>query len=131
MVFLPGAALEVIINTSSRLQQLDDAHSARAATRVQLTYLRSYEGQGIVSVVCTHACSCKEQRINAHRPARRSYENGGRNESVFSQYDWTVVGRTPNCGVRLTVLNQSTSGAHAFKVRTIVVMSGDHKAAGV
>lgn len=60
----PGDSVRLRIDTSLGL---GDAHGGGGAPReqpsVQLTYLRSYEQAGVLSVECTAGCSCAAQRI--------------------------------------------------------------------
>ena len=125
-----GATLQTTVDTTSRVGVGEDGAAVAnvsSAVIVQLQYLQSYEGQGIVSIHCLRSCWCAEQRIDAHKPAAE----GGRNESVFAEYSFGVTGRTRDCGLRLRVLEETSSGGHGFKVRTLVVMSSDAAEAGL
>lgn len=89
---------------------------------------------GIVRLSCRGGCSCLPHNLDAHaaqrapaarrgvmRPARLAYV---RNESVWSTHEFEVRGRSAECQVRITLLQNSSSGGTKFKVRWLTLSSG-------
>ena len=72
---------------------------------VQLAYLRSYVGMGRARVACA-GCSCREAVVDAHHELKQS--------TIF------LTRLTPTqaheCNITVTVLGESGSGGHKFKV---------------
>ena len=47
------------------------------------------------------------------------------NESVFVRHFFTIRGASARCSLSLLLLNESSSGGHKFKVRSLFIASGD------
>jgi hypothetical protein len=122
----PGATLELLLDTSSRRVGGPSSPPTSPHVQARLHYLASYHDQGILSVRCWQGCACAEQTIDGYRSNAE-----GRNESTFEEHTWSIVGRTTSCRLRLRVLNQTSSGGHYFKLRTLMVSSNDAASYGV
>ena len=127
VALVPGAVLR------ARLEGLAPGEST-----LVLEHLVSYEGMGVARLECVSGCECETQRIDAHRI------NQMRNVSVFEAHTFSARAphaaphtaphtvphqhrthprraTTPPCEIRLTLLRQTSSGGHKFKVRTLTV----------
>ena len=66
---------------------------------------------GKVRISCFADCACAPLVLDAHHDAR------------YSPYDLSWFGATPTgqgrCGVRLTVLDETSSGEHKFKLTAL------------
>ena len=84
---------------------------------VQLEHLVSYQGMGRVRVECQAGCSCEPHIIDGH------HVDGIRNTSVFVFTALAVhaFASPPPCQLQITVLNDSSSGLHKFKMRSLRV----------
>ena len=83
---------------------------------VLLEHLVSYQGMGRVRVECQAGCWCKPHIIDGHRV------DGIRNTSVFVFTALAVHAfALPPCQLQITVLNDSSSGLHKFKMRSLRV----------
>jgi len=91
---------------------------ALARNRIGLGFLKSYERMGIVRATCVHDCDCESLDIDAHT------------HNKFSPLDLQYITTTPRahqaadgrgwrCGIRVTVLNQTSSGQHKFKLTAL------------
>ena len=74
---------------------------------IAVDYLTSYEHMGVVELRCVHGCSCEPQTIDAHAPAERA---------SIRKVAYVHVSRLEGCALRLTVLEQTGSGGHKFKL---------------
>lgn len=117
LALLAGAQLEFAPDT----RLLSSGTQADSQVRLQagLEYLVSYEGMGRAVLRCESFCSCKEQRLDAHRTS------AVRNESVFIRHFFHIRGATDACKISLRVLGESSSGGHKFKVRSLFIAPGD------
>ncbi len=115
--FGPGALLEFAPDT--RVQASGAAEDPQYKVQAGLEYLISYEGMGRSLLRCVRHCSCKEQRLDAHSTSRVH------NESVFVRHFFTIRGASARCSLSLLLLNESSSGGHKFKVRSLFIASGD------
>ena len=81
------------------------------AHRVGVGFLKSYQHMGKVKITCFADCACAPLVLDAHHDAR------------YSPYDLSWFGATPTgqgrCGVRLTVLDETSSGEHKFKLTAL------------
>ena len=127
VALVPGSMLRV------RVAGWNAADSPRA--EMALEHLTSYEGMGVARLECIDECMCEPQVIDAHKT------NEIRNVSVFESHRFPVRARWPlalavrrqrqggaaarewSCGVLITLLDQTQSGQHKFKVRSIEVVS--------
>ena len=91
-----------------------------ALHRVGIGYLKSYEHMGTIAVTCVHDCTCETTRIDAHTSERIS--------PLDLQYFTARVrpsssgeggGGGGRCGIKLTVLNESSSGEYKFKLTAL------------
>ena len=123
VALVPGATLRV------RIDGWNVADSPRA--EIALQHLTSHEGMGAARLECVGECACEPQTVDAHRT------NGIRNVSVFEDHRFEVrairatvrrqrqIGEALawTCDVAITLLPQTRSGKHKFKVRAIEVVS--------
>ena len=80
---------------------------------------------GVALLECVSGCSCAPQRIDAHKTSEI------RNTSVYESHTFTArrgggdgVGPAREwCEVVLTLLAETSSGRHKFKVRSLTVTS--------
>ena len=111
------------------------------ARQLRLEHLVSYEGMGVVRLECLGGCACSPQRIDAHRTSHI------RNVSVFDNFRFAATKAVPQptplsvapveasgaaaagCELTLTVLEETSSQAHKFKVRSVTVTSAPPEAA--
>ena len=130
MGLVPGATLLTRVDIAMASWRANgrqrDAHAS--VIKLSLEYLVSYEKMGVARLTCTTGCSCAPQRINAHQVG------DVRNVSIFAQYEFNVtrtlgelrgpgstLAMTHDCELQLRILEQSSSGGHKFKVRSIIV----------
>ena len=93
---------------------------ASSSAQLALEHLVSYEGMGTARLECIDSCTCEAQTIDAHKTSEI------RNTSVFVEHRFPAtraLGNARPCEVRLTLLDETRSGAHKFKVRAITVTS--------
>ena len=123
VALVPGATLRV------RVEGWNVADSPHA--EIALQHLTSYEGMGMARLECVGECACEPQTVDAHKT------NDIRNVSVFEDHRFEVravratVRRQRQsgealawtCNVAITLLPQTRSGKHKFKVRAIEVVS--------
>ena len=117
LALLPGAQLEFAPDT--RLLSGGTRADPQARLQAGLEYLISYESMGRAVLRCESRCSCREQRLDAHRTSTVH------NESVFIRHFWQIRGATDTCRISLRVLSESSSGGHKFKVRSLFIAPGD------
>jgi hypothetical protein len=87
-----------------------------ADVTVLLEHLVSYQGMGRVLVECQAGCTCMPQVIDGH------YVDPIRNTSVFVETSLAVCAVASQlCQLQITVLNDSSSGLHKFKLRSLRV----------
>ena len=86
-------------------------------------YLKSYDHMGRVLVECAHDCTCDGLVIDAHTsehisPLDLQYFTARRRHEELPPA--THPEPAPRrCGVRLTVLNSTSSGEHKFKLTAL------------
>ena len=119
LALLPGATLDAPLNT--RLAEF--AEDAAATTTASLQYLSApLNGMmGIVSLTCLQhsGCSCSPQTIDGHK-AEGTASNASAS-GAFATRAFEINGASAACVVRLTVLNATNSGGHAFKLRQLTL----------
>jgi len=133
---------------SSELGTVGGAGSPLACASI--SHLTSHEGMGVARVSCVLGCTCTPRKLNAHRVAATGSAHA-RNVSVFEEAKLTLrlLATVPNatatghrgaalrtagpnaehgglglCWVRLRVLEETSSGAHKFKVAMVTVSLG-------
>ncbi|KAJ1640129.1 hypothetical protein T492DRAFT_832329 [Pavlovales sp. CCMP2436] len=114
----PGALLEMAIPAGIA--------GARQPSFV-LQYLRSYVGHGIAEVSCTGGCACGAQRVDSHNPSEQTSTLGVLNLPFFEvapariKREKLADSAGALCLLRLRVLNETSSGAHKFKLVRMIV----------
>jgi hypothetical protein len=78
---------------------------------VELAHLRSYEHMGRARIKCESGCTCEDLIMEAHQTDR--------NSQTFLQH--VYVSQASQCVVSVTVLPESSSGEHKFKVMGAMV----------
>lgn len=97
---------------------LDVCHpDGPAATVWQFAFLKSYEGMGQVRGECVKesGCSCKPRTWDGHTPRRVSQSTMSKLKSIV-HHRRLHSGSGCQCVVRLTVLSDTSSAGHKFKV---------------
>ena len=116
--------------------------------RVGVGFLKSYERMGKVAVTCVHECECAPLIIDAHTRERISpldlvyfsarikalvslrtpQPSFGSHRSASVPSSTTIPpshaspdapAHPPRCGIQLTILNESSSGEHKFKLTAL------------
>jgi len=97
-----------------------------------LAFLTAPAGLGQVRGTCQHGCSCRATTWDAHLPMFPNSEprmdqlaitsTGGPGRAARRAAAWANRSAVCPCIVRLTVLDETSSGAHKFKL--LVVLSG-------
>ena len=119
----PGAVLVTSFDAylaSVTSDQIRPAASAAADVAADVTvlleHLVSYQGMGRVLVECQAGCTCMPQVIDGH------HVDPIRNTSVFVETSLAVCAVASQlCQLRITVLHDSSSGLHKFKLRSLRV----------
>ena len=136
-----GASIDVCLR---QLQPLGES------TSVLVGFLKSYEGMGIAEARCVGDCACHRARWDAHhihhssqtfltqpmKVMRTAHPTHGSSTSFlgrgrFGRDKWATPNETSlrgvsgavgcPCVLRVTVLNQSTSGGHKFKLSALLM----------
>ena len=131
-----GLRAVVQLDSSYRGMVMSTAPSAAPSAApslacAQFSYLTSHVGMGIAAMRCQRGCTCEPRTLNAHRVA----VDGERNVSIFKQQLLTLnIGEEVDeegatvaaalCWLRVSVLSESSSGAHKFKISTVSVTLG-------
>mmetsp|Transcript_22780 Transcript_22780/g.37744 ORF Transcript_22780/g.37744 Transcript_22780/m.37744 type:complete len:532 (+) Transcript_22780:128-1723(+) len=97
---------------------------------IGLGYLKSYEGLGSARVECEGSCSCNASMIDAHWTERTSPNDihyfdirlsdertRARSGALPERFKSHAVER--RCAFRLTIVNESSSGQHKFKLTAL------------
>lgn len=89
----------------------------------QFGYLRSYVGMGIARGECVSGCACRPREWDAHRPKAQV------SQTAISKLQKIRLlrGKAPpgeswagcRCVIRMTLTNETTSGAHKFKLEAL------------
>jgi len=88
--------------------------------RIGVGYLKSYRQMGRVRIECSGRCSCEQTLIDAHHSLAFSpYDL--RYFSVSLRNDSSAIGAAAMCTLRLTVSNETSSGAHKFKLTALFI----------
>ena len=115
VALIPGATLAVSLGAILGSKASD---TGRSRASVSLSYLVSFEHMGIIACECEGACECTAHRIDAHRSLERS-------ASTFESHEISISARSNAtggaCMLRFTVLRETSSGGHKFKLREIDV----------
>ena len=128
VALVPGATLRASLPAAEFPSAHHSGSGRGAAFEIAITYLRSYAGgMGMVHLSCQGYCACTEERIDAH-------EQKGHN-SVFAEH--VVRATLPMmsraalaagsghaavpCTLQLLVLNETSSGGHKFKFKSLRV----------
>ena len=113
-----------------------------SSNRIGIGYLKSYEHMGVVRVDCVDACQCSPVEIDAHTAERISpldliyfsaqlrppQPTGQRDASalISTRANELTDGASglsapapAHCGIRLTLLNKTSSGEHKFKLTAL------------
>lgn len=78
---------------------------------LHLGYLKSYEHMGVARVECISGCTCKPQDVDAHHTAHNS-------QTFVTRIEIT---KHRHCHIQISVLSETSSGEHRFKVNTLAV----------
>ena len=123
---VPHATAFLEIDVSFAMRAAHAAHTGAAAIDLKLLHLTSYEGMGVARVRCAGACACDLQRIDAHRTSAT------RNVSVFVEHVIRAragtdaarrMDESSTCVLVVWVTNETSSGAHKFKIRQLTVVT--------
>ncbi|EFN59953.1 expressed protein [Chlorella variabilis] len=87
------------------------------SVQVHLLFLRSWGGMGRARVECAKGCRCKSQQLDGHWDRQATLTD------LFS----LEVSPHAQCQLKLTVLEESSSGNHTFSISGVVVSSVDAK----
>ncbi|KAG1658354.1 hypothetical protein FOA52_003688 [Chlamydomonas sp. UWO 241] len=101
----PGAVMEIVVDTS-----FDGSHG-NALPEVRLSYTTSYDGWGKARVTCLSGCTCTPGVIDAASAKRHSLLVVHR----------LPVTQSPQCAVRVEVLEETSSAGRKFKIATVAV----------
>ncbi len=107
-----GASLEVRVN-SDVLTQADTA--AGAKVMAALTFLKSYSDVGSVRVECVAGCTCTAKTFDARNSRPTSELHTERME----------VGPAAECVLRFTILPDTSTGGHKFRLASVAVHKAD------
>jgi len=90
--------------------------SSSATNRVGVGFLKSYERMGQVRVECVHECHCDGIVVDAH-----THEHISPLDLIYYTASVPTASSTSGrrCGVRLTVLNTTSSRQHKFKLTAL------------
>eukprot|EP00793_Prasinoderma_coloniale_P005408 PRCOL_00004816-RA len=102
----PGAVLEGRLSTMALDTGVSDVSSVRTA--LKLEYVSSYEHFGVVRLECVSGCVCDTTRVSAHVVDRAE-------GSPIRDVELDVT-PSAECVVRITLLEETDSGEHYFKV---------------
>lgn len=102
-----GAVLQFTVHT--RVPTLP----ADAQPLLRLQFLTSYEHMGAAELRCVSGCACAPERLEAHLKERVSVEHAGGGR----------VTQSAACELRLTVLPETRSGEHKFKLLGLSVVA--------
>ena len=94
---------------------------------VGIGYLKSYEQMGRVQIECTGGCDCKAVTLDAHHDAKMSpydlrylhLHTHNASSATGAAAGAAVGAARRRCALRLTVLNETSSGSHKFKLTAL------------
>ena len=112
--FTPGSEAHFQLPLAGSTRMVWSQSTSWNAT-MYLSYLTSYEGMGVASVHCENGCTCDEIALDAH--------TGSSFVSIWqtSVMSLELLGDSTSCGVCVTVLNQTSSGHHKFKLASMTL----------
>lgn len=108
----PGNALVMKVN-SAVLSDQDKA--AGAKVMLAISYLRSYSDVGKARIECTAGCTCASKTLDAKNVRPTSELHTERME----------IGAAPECILRLTTLQETSTGGHKFRLASVAVHKAD------
>ena len=127
LAYTPGAACTFTYAFHHHHKQTNNG-TAASLHRIGIGYLKSYEHMGRVHIGCVHECECNHI-VDAHSNERISpldlqyfsatVRRPANTAIVSSNGNGNGGGTTGRCGIRLTVLNESSSGEHKFKLTAL------------
>lgn len=114
----PGSVLLLQVDAFSSRSDGDQDDSDRRNTSfpVLLQYLVSYTSMGQGNLECLGGCRCQPVRVDAHLTTGRG------SWTRMSKLDVVWIERQP-CNLRVTLMNNTSSGSHKFKVRVCLSLS--------
>jgi len=117
----PGTHLTLQLNMAqligvSGLEALDKVPQSKREISVMITYLKSYTNMGVARIECKAGCTCKPNEVDAHHDQRTSTSY-----MVLTE----VMALADTCVMTVTITSKTNSGAHKFKVSSIMM---NHKA---
>ena len=108
----PGSSIDMCFRRSG------GGKSASAAWW-QLGYLRSYEGMGMARGECVAGCKCASRTWDAHQTRRVSQVAVSKLRIDRWLRPTEAAAAACPCVIRLTLLNESSSGGHKFKLAAL------------
>eukprot|EP00798_Chlamydomonas_sp_ICE-L_P012237 gene12236-15377_t len=108
----PGAVLEVEVDSLfPELQGGGPGYGTAPQVEAMIKYTRSYDGWGKVQVTCTSGCTCSPTDIDASSTEQTS----------LLTLAPVAVTQHRQCRLKLTVLNETSSDGHRFKLSSVSV----------
>jgi lysophospholipase L1-like esterase len=108
-----GASITFKVN-SAVLSEEDKA--SNSTVQLAVSYLRSFQDMGVARLECASGCTCKARDMSGVHKRQTSEV----------QTERLTVSAHPTCLVKFTVLEQTTSGGHKFRVASIAVHKQDN-----
>lgn len=107
-----GSVLKMKVN-SAVLSEADKKGDAKVMLAV--SYLRSYSDVGKARMECVSGCKCESKVFDAKNVARTSELHTERME----------IGPAAECILKLTVLDETSTGGHKFRLASLAVHKAD------
>ncbi|KAI8472193.1 MAG: hypothetical protein J3K34DRAFT_519954 [Monoraphidium minutum] len=108
-----GAWMEFAVN--SDVLSPEDKESGTATVMLALSFLKSYSNMGKVKVACVKGCNCRDVIFDAKNTKPTSELHTER----------MPLSPHPQCRVRLTILPETSTGDHKFRISGVAVHKQD------
>mmetsp|Transcript_18065 Transcript_18065/g.30923 ORF Transcript_18065/g.30923 Transcript_18065/m.30923 type:complete len:541 (-) Transcript_18065:362-1984(-) len=95
-----------------KLQPIQPNGESLLAVGVSISYLKSYTNMGIASWSCVHGCDCTSMVLDAHHAQHTS--------TTFVALS-RVTATENQCTMHVTILSNTSSGGHKFKVSSLML----------